>query len=310
MSDRSRTISAVCAAAVLAASAAGAGTVTAERVIADLILTDEIGPRPPREGMLFYPFDEDGGGTVMDASGNGNHGVVSGCAWTAAGHRSAGAMSFDGWGDSINAGPVSDFPALERYSVSLWFLHDGGGDSGPGYGHKLLDKTSWYHDWTLALSPNTGHVGLSLYENGVSTGLGDTSANYMDGAWHHIAVARDGQAGRLWVDGVLKVTVNDMFSVYSTSDVCVGNSFSGDYYQRKGWSGLLDQVRVFGRALTFDEVATLHAEGAPSAPVSVSVAANLVVRGGLSADGAVSFASGVLRARALGDLSCGIYTAP
>jgi hypothetical protein len=97
-----------------------------------------------------------------------------------------------------------------------------------------------------------------------------------------------------------------MFSVYSTSDVCVGYSFSGDSFQRKSWSGLLDQVRIFDRALSPAEVAALHAEGSPSAAVSVT--ASLAVGGGLAVTGPVSFASGVLYSRPLGDLSCGSYT--
>lgn len=158
------------------------GTLTAEKVIADEVLAKEIGMRPPPDGILFYPFDEDEGAVVTDYSGSGNDGAAAGCVWTDAGHRSAGAMSFDGVSDYINAGSVSNFPALVQYSVSLWFLHDGGGDMSPGYGHKLLDKTTWYHDWKLYLWPyegeGVGHVGRGIYEGGASTGLGDGSRNY------------------------------------------------------------------------------------------------------------------------------------
>lgn len=286
-----------------------AGTVTAEKVIADEVLTREIGARPPPDGILAYLFDGDGGGAVTDTSGAGNDGAASGCVWTGAGHRSAGAMSFDGAGDFINAGQVANFPALSQYSVSLWFLHDGGGDFGSGYGHKMLDKTSMYHDWKLALHNWEGSVGLAIYEGGASAGLGAGGGgafNYMDNIWHHVVVTRDGANGQFWVDGVLESTCGNMFSVYSASDVCVGNSFSSDSFQRKSWSGLLDQVRIFDRALSAAEVAALHAEGSPQATVSVT--ADLAVGGGLSVTGPVSFASGVLHSRPLGDLSCGSYT--
>jgi hypothetical protein len=306
MTNKPTNVSAACAAAALLAFAADAGTVTAEKVYADEVLTREIGLRPPPDGMLFYPFDEDEMGTVSDASGNGNDGAASGCVWTNAGHRSAGAMSFDGVDDSVNAGSVSNFPALDRYSVSLWFLHNGGGSFTPGYGQKMLDKTSWYHDWRLYLYPDDGGVGLYIYEGGVGAGMGGRTGGYMDNTWHHVAVVRDGPDGQFWVDGDLHGTCTNMFSVYSTSDVCVGYSFSGDYYQRKSWSGLLDQVRIFGRAISAAEVASLYAEGAPSAAVSVTT--NLAVNGGLSVTGDVSFASGVLYSRPRGDLSCGIYT--
>jgi hypothetical protein len=306
MRNPSRRALAACSAALLFSCPASAGTVTAEKVYADEVLTKEIGLRPPPGGMLFYSFDENGGGAVADDSGSGNGGAASGCVWTSAGHRSPGAMSFDGANDYINAGAVSNFPALGQYAVSLWFLHDGGGDFGSGYGHKMLDKTSWYHDWTLYLSPGDGGFGVYIYENGAGVGMDAKVGGYMDNAWHHVAVVRDGADGQFWVDGGLRDTCANMFSVYSSSDVCVGYSFSGDAFQRKSWSGKLDQVRVFDRALSSAEVAALYAEGAPSAAVSVTT--NLAVSGGLTVTGAVSFASGVFYSRPLGDLSCGIYT--
>jgi hypothetical protein len=297
----------------LLAVPARAGTVTVEKIVADEVLTREIGPRPPAGGEeLYYDFAADAGAVAADASGNGRDGTVSGCVWTDGGPYAGGAMFFDGVDDYIAADGCPDFPAWERYTVSLWFLHNGGGDFNPGYGHKMVDKTSWYHDWTLILYPFGGTVGLSIYEGGASTAIADYVTDYMDSSWHHLAVIRDGPDGRLWVDGALKSTCTNMFSVYSTSDVCVGYSFSGDYYQRKSWSGLLDEVRVYGRALPSNEVAQLYAEGFLTltntpAPV-VSVTADLTVAGGLTVTGNVSFAGGVLYSLPLGDLSCGVYT--
>jgi len=301
--------------AVCVPAFASAGTVTVDRVFADGIYVREIGMRPPRTGeALYYPFTSDGGGTAADASGNGHGGTVSGCVWTDSGPFAGGCMFFDGSDDYIGAGAAPDFPAWDQYSVSVWFLHNGGGDFGSGYGHKILDKTTWYHDWKLALYPEggSGSLYLGIYEGGVGFGIADGSANYMDNAWHHLAVIRDGTNGQLWVDGVLKATGGGMFSVYSDIDVCVGNSFSGDSYQQKCWSGMLDEVRVFGRALGSNEVARLYAEGAllatNAAPSAVSVTTNLTVCGSLTVTGRVSFARGVAYARPLGDLSWGIYT--
>jgi hypothetical protein len=195
--------------------------------------------------------------------------------------------------------------------VSVWFLHNGGGDFGPGYGHKIVDKTCFYHDWNLNLYPGSGGVGLGLYENGTGIGM-DGATNYMDNAWHHCVVIRNGNLGEFWVDGVRTGFLENMFSVYSYSDVCVGNSFSDDYYQRKSWSGMLDEVRIYDRALSSNEVVRLYTVGAllvtNAAPDAVVVSTNLTVTGGLTVTGRVSFAEGVFYTRPLGDLSCGIYT--
>ena len=284
----------------------------AAEVRAVRVRTDAIAALDRGEGVLFYDFAEaPTNGVVADRSGNGHNGAASGCAWTSAGRFHGGAMAFDSNADSVNAGTDLDFPAWERYTVSLWFRHDGGGDKGPQYGHKMLDKTDWYHDWHLHLHPpgqeggGAGEIGLTLYEARREAGFADNSRNYADGAWHHVAVVRDGTYGAFWVDGILRSTSTNMISVHNSSPVCVGNSYSGDSFQRKGWHGLLDEIRIFDRALSMDEVRALHAEGALR--LGVYFDGGVDVRGGLDVAGGAAF-GGAVYARPLGDLSCGAFT--
>lgn len=295
-----------------AAAGSDAPSVAAE-IRAVRVRTDAIAALDRGKGVLFYDFAEaPTNGVVVDRSGNGHDGAASGCDWTSAGHFHGGAMAFDSNADSVNVGTDLDFPAWERYTVSLWFRHDGGGDKGPQYGHKMLDRTDWYHDWYLRLSPpgqeggGAGEIGLSLYEDGVGgSGLGDASRNYADGVWHHVAVVRDGAYGAFWVDGILRDTSTNMISVHNSSPVCVGNSYSGDYYQRKGWHGSLDEIRIFDRALPADGVRALYTEGALR--LGVYFDGGVDVRGGLDVAGDATF-GGAVYARPLGDLSCGAFT--
>ena len=300
-------------ASVQSAAAGSDAPSVAEEVRAVQVRTDAIAALDRGEGVLFYDFAEaPADGVVADRSGNGHDGAASGCDWTSAGRFHGGAMAFDSNADSVNAGTDLDFPAWERYTVSLWFLHDGGGDKGPQYGHKMLDKTDWYHDWYLYILPpgkeggGAGEIGLTLYEAGREAGFADSSRNYADGAWHHVAVVRDGTYGEFWVDGTLhSSTSTDMMSVTNSASVCVGNSYSGDYYQRKGWHGQLDEIRIFDRALSMDEVRALHAEGALR--LGVYFDGGVDVRGGLDVAGGAAF-GGAVYARPLGDLSCGAFT--
>ena len=240
-------------------------------------LRDGLNPLAPlavfdSDALLYYSFSSNlVNGVVLDETTNSCDGVATGCSWLQNGRFNGGALEFFGNSSKVDAGSNLDFPSWSRYSVSLWFLHDGGGDMGPQYGHKMLDKTSFYHDWHLFLFPQgdtAGRIGLTMYEGGASLGIGDGSRDYMDGEWHHVAVVRDGAHGEFWVDGELVVETNAMFSVYSSSALCVGNSYSGDYYQRKGWSGVIDEVRVFERPLSTNEVVSLYREGTMS-PVAL-----------------------------------------
>jgi len=273
--------------ALLAASAvpASGGTLQADEVAADRVLAARISvtPRGESDALLDLPFWEDGGAVAVDATTNGFDGAVAGCVWTNAAPFHGGSMLFRSRTDEIALPSAPDFPAWDRYSVSLWFLHDGGGYTGPQYGHKMLDKTSFYHD------------------------CGDSTHDYRYGAWHHVAVVRDGTNAWFWVDGALKRSITNMFSVATTSPLCIGNSKSADSYQRVGWSGMLDEVKVFDRALSEGEVRNLHAFGALARPC-VSIETNAVVTGSLAVEGDASVFGGTIRLRPLGDLATGTFS--
>jgi hypothetical protein len=287
-----------------------AGTLTADRVDAEEVLVKEIGLRQlDNAGVLCYPFASNEVNTVTDQSDSGYDGTPTECVWINSGPH-GGSMFFDSNSDYIDVGSAPNFPSWNQYSVSVWFNHNGGGDFGPNYGHKILDKTTWYHDWHLHIIPSTGYLGLTMYESG-GVGLGAGATNYMDSAWHHVVVTRDGGAGGIWVDGELKSSITTMKSVYSSSDLCVGNSFSGDYYQRKAWSGMLDEVRIYDYPLSSNEVVQLYNDNFlqfTNAPGSIVVTTNLTVSGSMSTSGRVSFTEGVIYSKPLGGLSSGIYT--
>lgn len=105
------------------------------------------------EGLVaYYTFN----GNADDQTGNGHNGIIHG--GTALCNDRLGysdsAYCFDGDGDYIEIGEEPDFPSWESYAVSLWFLHDGGGDTGNSYGQKIIDKTVWYHDFYLCVATN------------------------------------------------------------------------------------------------------------------------------------------------------------
>jgi hypothetical protein len=318
MMERKR--AALLAAASALAGAAVGGSGTAATVSADLARVGVIAPPRPaddRTGLALYlPFGTGQGSAVADASGNGHSGTAANCAWTNAGRFAGGAMSFNGADSSIALPSAPNFPAWGIYSVSVWFRHDGGGyHGGYQYGHKIIDKTSMMHDWIINLCPHAspqGYVSFFAYEGGNARVMWDSSGkNYMDNAWHHVAVVRDGADGQLWVDGALKDSISDMIPVNSASALCVGNSFSADPAQRVSWSGLIDEVRVYGRALSPAEIGKLREEGllalsAPGAPVTV--AGGLAVSGGLTVAGAATFRGGARCLQPSGNLPGGSHT--
>ena len=296
----------------LACAAGGSGYAA---LSVDTLRTRTIDPGSPyaSDAVLYYDFavETPTSGVVKDASGSDYDGVAEGCAWEADGRFAGGAMAFSGNNSAVVMYRAPDFTTWERYSASLWFLHDGGGDRGPQYGHKILDRTTVDHDWHLSLLPENpqgaeGVIGLHLYEANRRTSLTDASRSWCDGAWHHVAVIRDGGHGELWIDGVRRAVTENMFGVRNAGTLCLGNSRSADRHQRKGWSGLLDEVRIFDRPLTPTEIVRLAERGVVVENGDrITLGADIEVRGGLSVTGASRFESGIRYVRPSGDLPTG-----
>jgi len=230
----------------------------------------QLGAKP----AAYWSFDD---GTATDNTGNGYDGTIVGSPAPVAG-KVGGALYFSGSGDYINIGYDLDVPSWESYSVSVWFLNDGGGDHSQGYGQKIIDKTVYWHDFYLSVNPDfDGTLVYRTYE-GSGAGISDPDHNYMDSTWHHAVIVKDGSYGELWVDGVLVGTHDSIKTVYSSGPLLIGYSLSSDSYQRKYWSGMIDEVAVWDEPLSSADVAALYNDGdGMSLVTSGTVLAGIIV---------------------------------
>ena len=202
--------------------------------------------------VLYYPFDEQGE-RVEDKSGRKNHGANHGAKYTAKG-KLQGAFKFDGKSAYVDlgSGSVADLPTWKDYTICVWFLNDGKGDHGRGYGQKIIDKTVMHHDFYLCIKAD-GSLCFTTYE-GSGGGLSEKSHDYRDSKWHHAVVVKKGDHGELWVDGRLKDVKDNLKQVSTKAPLLAAYSKSSDGYQRKHWSGLIDELMIFNRPLSKPEI--------------------------------------------------------
>ena len=87
--------------------------------------------------IAFYPFS----GNPNNVVDHTHDGITSGgMSLTSDRHGTANsAYAFDGIDDFISLGDF-DVPAMPQYSVSVWFMQDGGGSTEHGFGQKIIDK--------------------------------------------------------------------------------------------------------------------------------------------------------------------------
>ncbi len=193
-----------------------------------------------------WSLDEGTGKVLGDASGNGHLGAVSGDPAWGEGKQDL-ALAFDGKEDSVQ---VQDSPKLRiagDLTIAFWVRYE----SEAKVRHRLAGKgEESYGVW--------GSTGNKLLFQQCDAGgrqvLGVTSRKGLAaGRWHHVAAVVKGERGYLYVDGAEEGAADRAGTPAASAD-----PLSLGYAGRDGYfAGMLDEVRLYGRALSPDEIRTL-----------------------------------------------------
>jgi glucose/arabinose dehydrogenase/fibronectin type 3 domain-containing protein len=218
-----------------------------------------------------WAFDEGAGTTVDDASGHGNQGTVAGATWTTAG-RYGGALSFNGATNLVRVADSTSLDLAGAMTLSAWIKP---AVSQSGWRTIMQKQSDAYY---LNASSGAGALrpaGGGTFGTAGSTVVGPT-ANPVN-TWTHVALTYDGSLQRLWINGVQVATVIISGTIQNTANPLFigGNVPYGEYFQ-----GLIDDVRVYNRALTQSEIQSDMTVGvlpsgggdttAPSAPTGLT----------------------------------------
>ncbi len=217
---------------------------------------------PLDKGLVGYWKLDDGSGTsAADTSGNGNTGTLTnGPSWTTG--KIIGATNFDGVNDYIDAGTGAslDVGGTKNLTISVWTKKTTGSDSGMVLVNKGQSSNGGY-DLGIGVDGCSAHQ-LSISKPGrtwVCTGTFPQDTN-----WHHVVEVWSSTGGVVYVDGAVSGTSGDTapFGSYSGS-LKIGMQYDGT---SNPFNGSLDEVRVYNRALSPDEVSKLYQTTAPDNP--------------------------------------------
>jgi chitodextrinase len=221
--------------------------------------------------VAAYSFDAGSGSLVADASGNGNDGAVTGATWTTSG-KNKGALTFDGVDDWVTVPDTASLDLSTGMTLEAWVRPAAIG----GWRTVLAKERSGGIVYTLHASQEdlkpVGQVDI----DGEQDAVGPSSLPL--NAWTHLAATYDGTTVRLYVNGALAGSSTYAGSIPASSGPLRlgGNSIWSEWFR-----GELDDVRVYGRALSAAELQTDMStpvgtapatdSQAPSAPAGLSV---------------------------------------
>ena len=216
----------------------------------------------PRNGLAnlddslvaYWNFDE-GSGDTLHSSIGGYNGTIYGATWASG--ISGSALYFDADAERVEfSSPVLNTPpytfcawvkALPLTSSSRYILANGG-ETGDSYGIVMLIQDN--NQFEIGCKDATGYGGANFLPP-------STDWTYLCGVW-------DGTYGndkvKLYLNGSLAATANTAHSdAGDPLNMVIGsNSVSPTI---AGWRGLIDEVRIYDRALSAEEIQMLYNAG-------------------------------------------------
>jgi fibronectin type 3 domain-containing protein len=244
--------------------------------ISDLVMRDCL--------MGYWKFDEGTGTSAADASGNGVTATLSnGAAWGTG--QFGGAVSLDGVNDYV-ALPANSTMLNQANAATLSAWVKLSSLPASGAFRELISISV-----NSANPTNTSRAALSLSGDGaaadVFAGARSTdaetqqnvtaNANLGVGVFTHLAAVFDfaGNSIKIYVNGALSATALVGFSQPATANTPSRNGALGaqDMGDSNYFHGLLDEVRVYCRALTSAEILALATVAVPGAPTGLQATA-------------------------------------
>ncbi len=203
--------------------------------------------------VAAYAFNEGTGTTTADATGTGHVGTLTGAVWTAAG-KNGSALSFDGVNDWVTVNDANDLDLTNGMTLEAWVRPN----ALAGWNSVVMKE---HGTDTLAYSLYANDAGpypAVTIRVGVIDQTAPGAAPVPLGQWTHLAATYDGTTLRFYVNGVQvssRAQTGNM--VVSTRALRIGgNGVWGEYF-----NGLVDDVRIYNRALTATEIQADMAAG-------------------------------------------------
>lgn len=195
-----------------------------------------------------YTCDELAAGVLPDASGHGHDGTCTTCPDVVTpGKVGAGACRFFATGERVTIAPF----AMSSYSVAAWLLVDALPAMTVCPVNRPFGPTI-QNSWQLCVDG----ADLVYYTTALSSPNAVAIGAVAPSTWVHTIIQWDGQTKALLVNGAVKASTpaDDLFD---SSSIFLGEDVdSGAPVAR--YSGYLDDIRIYDRVLTADEIDALQ----------------------------------------------------
>ena len=213
--------------------------------------------------IAYYPFS----GNALDSSGNNNNPTYNSATLTADrfGNPNS-AYYFDGSSSYIQVPNSSTLNPTSTISISVWVKPTGfyGGtcqnnyimQKGVSTGYGLEFSSQGYsHGGTCSLPLDTLHqnfYGPTAYADN------NTYQPYIKrNNWYHVVYTFNGTTAKIYINDTLSLTTQENFTTFSSTSPLYLGSFGNSSFPY-WFNGVLDDIRIYNRAIDSSEVTALY----------------------------------------------------
>lgn len=236
----------------------GEVTLKMEQIVSlEVVPIDMTGWLPTQKGLvLYYPLDD--GDSATNHAGDKHHGKSTKMKWSAKGLRD-GSLEFDGIGRTT----VAHHPDLcpQALTLAAWIYPIGSSSS-----YQIVMAKTNNGSWTpgYGLVRNSGDAKhLTFFVNSYYNTT--VKAEIPHDAWSHVAGVFDGEVLSFYLNGkrVDSKNLKTAGLIPANTDTPVQHTttpliFGGDQRQSYGWRGRMDEIVLYNRALSEDDIWRLY----------------------------------------------------
>jgi len=199
---------------------------------------------PPVGFVAYWKLDETEGSIAHDSISNKNGNLNGNPIWQPTGGAVLGALQLDGTDDYVST-PFVLNPNIGAFSVFAWI-------KGGALGEVVISQTNGTGSGAVWLWADTsqGKLMTSLTDGNRFTRPLVSEFVITDGEWHQVGVVWDGSRRHLYGDGEeLAWDTGGLANLVSSDGgLCLGAGKTLD--AASFWSGLIDDVRIYNKAIT------------------------------------------------------------
>jgi hypothetical protein len=204
--------------------------------------------------VLYFSFDDEPVDEALDHSQYRNNGTVEGSPQSVIGQFGP-ALMFDASDDQIVVPTNAMLDIETEITMMLWAMP---GPNLTADWRNLVGKspTNVLGNTTFSYSVRTDNSGALRFSLNLGSWQYVLGPILEEDIWYHITGTYDGTQLTLYVDGESVGTTEASGTINVTPDpVCIGNIVNAaGASQNEFWSGVIDEVRIWDRALEADEV--------------------------------------------------------